>query len=102
VLLVLVLVATEVMKSWMGDRGIYLLAALSGVGDVDAITLSLTRLSQQGLNAHTAIIGIVLAAAVNNLVKVAMAGAIGGLSLAAWIVGPMLLSSVLGLLIAGW
>lgn len=101
-LLVLVLVATEVMKNWMGDRGIYLLAALSGAADVDAITLSLTRLSQQGLNAHTAVIGIVLAAAVNNLVKTAMAGGIGGLGFLAWIIGPMLLSSATGLLIAWW
>ena len=101
-LLVLILVATEVMKNWMGDRGIYLLAAISGAADVDAITLSLTRLSQQGLNAHTAVIGIVLAAAVNNLVKTAMAGGIGGLGFLAWIIGPMLLSSASGLLIAWW
>lgn len=101
-LLVLVMVATEVMKNWMGDRGIYLLAALSGAADVDAITLSLSRLSQQGLNAHTAVIGIVLAAAVNNLVKTAMAGGIGGLGFLVWIIGPMLLSSASGLLIAWW
>jgi len=101
-LLVLVLVTTEVMKNWMGDSGIYLLAALSGAADVDAITLSLTRLSQQGLNARTAVIGIVLAAAVNNLVKTAMAGGIGGLGFLVWIVGPMLLSSATGLLIAWW
>lgn len=101
-LLLLVLMGAEMMKEWLGDSGIYLLAALSGAADVDAITLSLTRLSQQGLSARTAVIGIVLAAAVNNLVKVSMAGSIGGLSFMIWIVGPMLLSSVLGLLIAWW
>jgi len=57
------------MKEWFGDEGIYALSIVSGLMDVDAIALSLSRLAANELSANVAVIGIVLASAVNTVVK---------------------------------
>jgi len=51
------------------NAGIYLLAALSGITDVDAVTLSMSRMSQSDLPAVVASGAIVVAALVNTVVK---------------------------------
>ena len=99
-LLTLILVLGELLKSWFGDAGIYVLAASSGIADVDAITLSLTRMSTGKLAMGTAVIGIVIAAATNNLVKAGMAGAIGSRQTGMLVAGPMILSLLAGLAVA--
>lgn len=99
-LLVAILLLGEFLQEWLGDLGIYVLAATSGVADVDAITLSLTRMSQDSLALQTAVIGIVIAAATNNLVKSGIAGAIGRRELGTLVAGPMILSLVAGLAVA--
>ncbi|AXS84846.1 MgtC/SapB family protein [Marinobacter sp. Arc7-DN-1] len=99
-LLTAILLLGEFLSSWLGDTGIYVLAATSGVADVDAITLSLTRMSNNGLAMSTAVIGIVIAAATNNLVKSAMAGLIGNRQIGLLVGVPMVLSLAAGLLVA--
>ncbi|WP_165856124.1 MgtC/SapB family protein [Marinobacter sp. JSM 1782161] len=99
-LLTAILLVGTWLQDWFGDAGVYLLAATSGVADVDAITLSLTRMSQSSITAQTAVIGIVLASAVNNLVKSAMAALIGTRALALRVGLPMLMSLLLGLVAA--
>ncbi|MFO7530225.1 MAG: MgtC/SapB family protein [Marinobacter sp.] len=99
-LLTAILLLGEFLKNWLGDAGIYLLAASSGVADVDAITLSLTRMSNDSLAMGTAVVGIVLAAAVNNLVKSGMAWGIGNRRLGLLVAGPMVISLVAGLAVA--
>lgn len=47
-------------------------AAVSGLGDVDAISLSLLKMSSEGLIATMAAQAILLAAAANSLVKLVM------------------------------
>ncbi len=76
-LLTLILVLGHWLQEWLGNSGIYLLAATSGITDVDAITLSLTRMSQSSLAIDVAVVGIVIAASVNNLVKAGMGAVIG-------------------------
>ncbi len=100
VLLVAILLLGKFLQEWLGDLGIYVLAATSGIADVDAITLSLTRMSQDALAQQTAVIGIVIAAATNNLVKAGIAGAIGRRELGTRVAGPMVLSLVAGLAVA--
>lgn len=100
VLLVAILLLGKFLQEWLGDLGIYVLAATSGIADVDAITLSLTRMSQDTLALQTAVIGIVIAAATNNLVKAGIAGAIGRRELGTRVAGPMVLSLVAGLAVA--
>jgi uncharacterized membrane protein (DUF4010 family) len=77
-LLGLVMLLAEAAKAWMGDAGIYLLALISGLADVDAITLSLAAMQKEGLSAVTASHAIVLAAIANTLVKGILAAFIGG------------------------
>jgi uncharacterized membrane protein (DUF4010 family) len=77
------------------------LAAASGVADVDAITLSLARMSLDDLLARIAVSGVVVAAGVNNLVKAGMATVIGGRRLGLR-VGSPLVASTLGGLLAVW
>lgn len=100
VLLTVILVLGEWLRQWLGDLGIYVLAATSGITDVDAITLSLTRMSQDSIAAGTAVLGIVIAASVNNLVKSAMAATIGTRRLGLLVGLPMALSLGAGLAVA--
>lgn len=100
VLLTVILLLAEFLRNWLGNAGIYALAATSGIADVDAITLSLTRMSTDTLAMTTAVIGIVLAAASNNLVKSAMAWVIGNRKIGLLVGGPMVLSLAAGLLTA--
>jgi uncharacterized membrane protein (DUF4010 family) len=62
-----------------GDTGVYATAFFSGLADVDAITLSLGRLSADGEFAGTtATVGVVIGAAMNTLVKFGIAVFFGG------------------------
>ncbi len=62
-----------------GAGGIYVIGAISGLADVDAMTLSGARQAATGaIVANVAGVAILLAIAVNIVVKGAMAAAIGG------------------------
>ena len=75
----------KMITAFMGDAGLIILAALSGLADVDAITLSFARLTNDGLAVATAALGIGVAVAVNTAVKATMAFSLGTLK-AGWIV----------------
>jgi uncharacterized membrane protein (DUF4010 family) len=75
----------KVISTSAGDAGITILAAFSGIADVDAITLSLARLANGGITVATAALGIGIAAAVNTAVKAGMTLSLGGAQ-AGWIV----------------
>ncbi|EIJ34367.1 MgtC/SapB family protein [Thiothrix nivea] len=96
-LLALILLLGRALQEWLGETGVLLLAAASGVADVDAITLSLARLSQNGLALQVAAYGIVIAAAVNSLVKAGIATAIGGWGIGLRVGVPLLLSAAAGI-----
>ena len=72
-LLALIMLLSRVMVHYFGDSGIYLLAAASGIADVDAITLSLTYMSLGQLPLDTAARAILLAAVVNSIIKTGIA-----------------------------
>ncbi|HCD06417.1 MAG TPA: hypothetical protein DEQ60_13950, partial [Methylophaga sp.] len=74
-----------------------LLAAVSGLTDVDAITLSLTRMARDDLTATTAVLAIIIAAMVNNLFKASLALSIGNRRIGLRVLIPMLLSLSAGL-----
>jgi len=99
-LLTAILLLGEYLRTWLGDIGILVLAATSGIADVDAITLSLTRMSLEAISMQTAVIGIVLAASVNNLVKAGMSGSIGGKEMGLLVRAPMVVSLLAGLTVA--
>jgi uncharacterized membrane protein (DUF4010 family) len=63
---------------WFGKTGLYLAAALAGITDVDAITLSMAELARGGAEQlATATSAIVIAALSNTLAKGVMASALG-------------------------
>jgi uncharacterized membrane protein (DUF4010 family) len=99
VLITVILLLGEWLRDSVGEAGIYVLAAASGIADVDAITLSLTRLSQSSISIETAVLGIVIASAVNNLVKAGLTIWLGDRTLWTLVVVPMVLSLVVGLLV---
>jgi uncharacterized membrane protein (DUF4010 family) len=84
-LIAIISLLTKVISTSMGDAGLTVLAALSGVADVDAITLSLARLSRDGIAITTAVLSIGIAVAVNTVVKAAMTFSLGT-SRTGWIV----------------
>jgi uncharacterized membrane protein (DUF4010 family) len=68
-LLAVILLLSEGMKEWFGNKGVYALSVVSGLMDVDAITLSLSRSAKQDMAAEVATMGIILSSATNTVVK---------------------------------
>lgn len=96
-LLGLIMLLGEALSAWAGDAGLWVLAAASGLADVDAITLSLARMSTEDTSTAVAAVGIVIAASANSLVKGGMALAIGGRRLGLRVLLPLAAGSVLAL-----
>jgi uncharacterized membrane protein (DUF4010 family) len=80
-LLTVVMAVAKIATNVFGDAGLYGLAAISGVADVDAITLSVVRLAREGLDAETGAKAIAIAVAANTLSKTAFAWFVGGAAL---------------------
>ncbi|MDX1606934.1 MAG: MgtC/SapB family protein [Candidatus Competibacterales bacterium] len=77
-----VLFAVAAVKDLFGEGALYLLAIISGLTDVDAITLSTARLVDSGrLEAETGWRLIVTAALANLAFKLGVTGLLGGLEL---------------------
>lgn len=91
----LVLIGSKGLFDWLGSTGIYAGAIVSGLADVDAITLSMAELAKTG-SAQVAVIAIVIASLVNTAVKCGIAFVLGGPAL-----GRPLLLAIGAMLIAG-
>ena len=76
----LILVVARAAQLYFGDTGVYISSLLSGLADVDAITISLAQLSNAGTVSMTvAAQSIVIAAIANTIAKGAIV-IIGGAS----------------------
>jgi uncharacterized membrane protein (DUF4010 family) len=64
-----------------GDSGIYLVGAISGITDVDAITLSMAKIAKAGGSKNMAIQTIIIAALSNTLVKLIIVIVLGSVEL---------------------
>jgi len=74
-----VLLASAAARAWFGDRGLLVAAGLSGLADVDAITLAVSsQVRDVGLQASTAVLAIILAIGSNTLAKAGFAWISGG------------------------
>ncbi|MCZ0813042.1 MAG: MgtC/SapB family protein [Pseudomonadota bacterium] len=80
-LLTVVLLAVQTLKSWMGSSGVYAAAALSGVTDVDALTISVAKLIGDDMATTDGATAIFIAATVNTVVKAGISFAVGGSAL---------------------
>lgn len=95
VLFALVVLAVAWAREEFGGAGIYAVAALSGVHDMDAITLSTARLAHTGgLEPGAAWRAIVLAAIANMAFKTVIAGVFGGAALL-WRIAAVFLPAAL-------
>ena len=94
-----VLFISKAAQTYLGDRGLYASSLLAGTTDVDAITLSIVRLQQDGLLAVTAATAITLAAMTNTVVKVLLAGWFGGTPLMKFVAPGMITILATGSLI---
>lgn len=88
-LLAAVMLATEASRLWLGEQGLLIAVTLAAIPDVDAIVLSLMRMSREGLEMGVVVPGVILAAAVNTLAKGVLATLIAGRALA-WQLLPWL------------
>jgi uncharacterized membrane protein (DUF4010 family) len=71
-----VLLAVKLTQTYAPASGLYLVAALAGTTDVDAITLSMAQYARDGDHA-TAVRAIVLATVTNTVVKAGMVATLG-------------------------
>ena len=78
-MLAIILLLTAAVRAWFGSLGVLAAAAVSGIANVDAITVSLARM---GDGKTVAAAGIVLATATNSLAKAAATRAFGSRALA--------------------
>lgn len=87
-ILTVIMIASRAAQRILGDRGFFTFAAVSGLVDAAPITLSVSSMMKQGqTNLDTAAIAVLIAAAVNTLVKPALMTLIAGLraSIHVWI-----------------
>lgn len=94
--LTVVILLARGLQAWLGDVGLYVVAAISGLTDVDAITLSYARLAGDQTGIDVAAIGILIAAASNSVLKAGIALYVGGGRLAATVAMPLILCVVAG------
>lgn len=80
-LIAVIMLVAKAMADHASAAGLYLLAAVSGIADVDALTLSMARFAGGQVSLWDAGVAILTAASVNTASKAAMAAAVGGRSL---------------------
>lgn len=83
-----------------GETGLYASAALSGLTDVDAITISIGRMHAAGLGTREAVTAVALAAASNTFTKSLLALVLGGRSLGLSVAAVLIPAGLAGLLVS--
>ena len=79
-----ILLAVAAAEEWFGSEGLYVVAVISGLTDMDAITLSTATLTRDGRVEPETLWRVVVVAAIANLAfKLGMAAALGGRDLLA-------------------
>jgi uncharacterized membrane protein (DUF4010 family) len=100
-----VLVAVHYLGTWLGTGGVHVAAALSGVTDVDALTISVSRLVAGDFAARDGAIAITIAAMVNTAIKGGIARLAGTAPLGRRVIAVyagVIAAGAAGLGIGGW
>lgn len=95
-LLAAIMVLSRALNEYFDETGVYLLAVISGLADVDAITLSLADMAGERIALETATLAVLLAASANSVVKAGLAFGIGGTRLGLRVGPPTLMIIVSG------
>ena len=87
-----ILVAIKAAKTYLGNQGVYLAAAIGGTTDVDAVSLSTAK--NMAAEATAATIAIMIAVVSNTIVKSSLALGIGGPALGkrAFLIGGLIVA----------
>lgn len=81
-LLVVLSVLIHGAKAWFGEAGVYWLSAISGLADVDTVSIALARAVNGAMTISVASRGILIAVLMNTIMKIFLARLIGGVQLA--------------------
>lgn len=87
IVLSILFIIVHFVETHFGASGVYALAAMSGIADVDAISITLAKSAiptGEKLTTHVAANGILIAVFVNTIVKAIISQVIGGWRLAKW------------------
>lgn len=96
----LILVAVSAAEDYLGNQGVYLVSLVSGLTDLDAITLSNARIAAKGiLEGQQAAIGILIAYVANLAFKLALIGTIGTRQMFRWALLPFIALALPALLV---
>ncbi len=101
-LLTLIFMLSNGAEYLFGDEGVYILAVLAGIADVDAVTIALAQQAKGELAQDVAARGILLAALTNTAVKAGIVLVVGGWPLARWTSSILLVSLAAGALGLIW
>ncbi|MGJ0506339.1 MAG: MgtC/SapB family protein [Methylocystis sp.] len=82
-LLAAVMILSRILTRIAGSAGVFALAALSGLADVDAISLSMARHGAAEIGAAGAAVAVLIAIVSNTIVKVAMGWVMAGAGMGA-------------------
>lgn len=93
----LVMLLVHAARHYFGNAGILTVAAVSGLSDVDAITLSLSQMDTAQLATATAAQGVLIASAANSFVKLVLGLTLAPAGARGWLLAglaPMILLSL--------
>lgn len=98
-LIAAIMLIAKLLAGSVGNAGLFVLAAVSGIADVDALTLSMARLAGLQVSVESAASAILIAAGVNTASKAGIAAFVGGAGLGR-IVGAVSLLAIGALAVA--
>jgi uncharacterized membrane protein (DUF4010 family) len=97
-----VMLTAELVRRMFGGIGIFVVAAVSGIVDVDALTISIARMAGGDVDLKTAAHAIMVAIAVNTISKAIMASWVGNRRVGLLVGGISAVALAGGLVIAAW
>ncbi|WP_026379240.1 MgtC/SapB family protein [Afifella pfennigii] len=77
-ILAVIMLSVGIVLQEFGDEGVIAIAAISGLADVDAVTISMVQMSKSTLADVTAVQAVLVSVAVNTVSKAAIAAFLGG------------------------
>ncbi len=99
---VIISLATAWMQGRFGSSGLYLLAAVVGVTDIDPFVLSLAQGGGQESRLTVLVVAILIAASTNNLLKAGYAVTLAGWRCSRAAAAALILLAMMGLVLAAW
>jgi uncharacterized membrane protein (DUF4010 family) len=98
-LIAVIMLLARIMTEEMGAEAVLAVAAISGLVDVDALTLSLSRMADSTITPAAAVAGIAVAVCVNTVIKAGFAAVLGTLRTGAIVGAVSLLAVTAGALV---